>query len=154
MRGKSLGKYVQKFIKSIKSVKPVKPIKSVKPVKSIKSVKSVKLVKSVKSIKSVKSVKSIKSVKSVKFVKPIKSVKFVKPIKHIKVYKGRNVRKGMDLPAAGERGKQEKGRSIRPGPFLFQLGEPYFICSSCFLIIRRTISPPMEPASREVRSPL
>ena len=30
----------------------------------------------------------------------------------------------------------------------------YFICSSCFLIIRRTISPPIEPASREVKSPL
>ena len=30
----------------------------------------------------------------------------------------------------------------------------YFISSSCFLIILRTISPPMEPASREVRSPL
>lgn len=34
------------------------------------------------------------------------------------------------------------------------LGEPYFICSSCLRIIRRTISPPIEPASREVRSPL
>lgn len=30
----------------------------------------------------------------------------------------------------------------------------YFICSSCFLIILRTISPPIEPASLEVRSPL
>ena len=30
----------------------------------------------------------------------------------------------------------------------------YFICSSCFLIILRTISPPMEPASLEVKSPL
>ena len=34
-------------------------------------------------------------------------------------------------------------------------GNPdYFMDSSCFLIILRTISPPMEPASREVRSPL
>ena len=30
----------------------------------------------------------------------------------------------------------------------------YFICSSCFLIILRTISPPIEPASLDVKSPL
>ena len=38
-------------------------------------------------------------------------------------------------------------------PFEFQT-RTYFICSSCFMIIFLTISPPIEPACLEVKSPL